>query len=90
MTQHLCNRGACGRVPIAPHHGVMEMADNNPQDFLDRPLWGWRAIGQHIGKPRRQTYHLLERGFIDASKVGYQWTSTPRRLNRSLGIREGE
>lgn len=55
-------------------------------DLLDRPIWGARAIAQHIGRTERQTFHLLETSKLDATKVGHIWTSTKRRLNRSLGI----
>ena len=58
-------------------------------DDLDRPIWGATEIGKVINRNKRQTFHLLEAGLIDASKVGHNWTSTRRRLNRSLGIDAG-
>jgi hypothetical protein len=59
-----------------------------PQDshLLDKPLWGAKAIGDHIGRNERQVFYLLEAGKLDATKIGAIWTSTRRRLNRSLGI----
>jgi hypothetical protein len=54
-------------------------------DDLDAPIWGAEAIGEHIRRNKRQTFHLLETGKLDATKVGQLWTSTKRRLNRSLG-----
>ena len=64
------------------------MSEDHPTNGcqLDRPLWGAQAIGEHINRNRRQTFHLLETGKLDATKVGAIWTSTPRRLNRSLGV----
>jgi hypothetical protein len=53
---------------------------------LDRPVWGAEAIGQVINRTRRETYHLLNSGKLDATKCGAQHVSTPRRLLRSLGM----
>jgi hypothetical protein len=52
--------------------------DYNPE--LDRPIWGAEAIAAVINRSRRQTFHLLENGFIDADKVGGLWCSSIRRL----------
>jgi hypothetical protein len=49
-------------------------------DPLDRPVWGGANIAKVIGKTTGQTFYLLERGFVDADKVGRQWRSTARRL----------
>jgi len=49
-------------------------------DDLDRPLWGAAAIGEVIEKNAPQTLHLLEKGRLDADKVGGRWVSTARRL----------
>jgi hypothetical protein len=57
---------------------------DDPQ--LDRPIWGAKKIGELIGRNERQTFYLLETGKLDGTKVGQLWTSTRRRLNRSLGI----
>ena len=54
----------------------------------DVPVWGAAAIGQVLGRNERQAYHLLERGLIDATKVGSLWVSTPRRLLRGIAERE--
>jgi hypothetical protein len=52
----------------------------------DRPLWGAAAIGAEINRSERQAHYLLERGLLDASKIGKFWVSTPRRLrDRLLG-----
>ncbi len=53
---------------------------------LDRPVWGARAIGAVANRNPRQTWYLLETGKVDATKVGATWTSTPRRILRSLGV----
>jgi len=57
-----------------------------PIDGLDLPIWGAASIGRCINRDPRQTYYLLETGKIDATKVGTQWTSTPRRIFKSLGM----
>ena len=51
---------------------------------LDRPIWGAEAIGRVIDRTEGETFYLLGNGHLDASKVGGRWTSTPRRLLRSL------
>ena len=55
-------------------------------DAMDRPVWGAEAIGQVIDRSEQETFYLLGNGLIDASKVGGRWTSTPRRLLKSLAI----
>ena len=65
----------------------LRLLDSSLQhDLLDRPIWGARAIAQHIGRSERQCFYLLASGKLDATKLGHIWTSTKRRLNRSLGI----
>jgi hypothetical protein len=54
------------------------MQDYNPD--LDRPIWGAEAIGAAINRNKRQTFYLLEQGYVDADKVGGTWCSTIRRL----------
>ncbi len=54
------------------------------EDDLDCPIWGARAIGKVIGKGARATHYLLEAGRLDATKIGRQWVSTPRRLRAGL------
>jgi hypothetical protein len=54
-------------------------------DDLDKPIWGAKAIGEEIGRNEQQAFRLLESRLLDATKVGRLWTSTRRRLNRSLG-----
>jgi hypothetical protein len=52
---------------------------------LDAPLWGAEEIAPVIKRSLRQTYHLLQRGYLPAIKVGPLWTSTRRRLRRAVG-----
>jgi hypothetical protein len=51
---------------------------------LDRPVWGAEAIGRVIDRTEGETFYLLANGHLDAKKIGGRWTSTPRRLLRSL------
>jgi hypothetical protein len=49
-------------------------------------VWGAEEIGAIINRSNRQTYHLLERGFIKcARKVGQQWAASRRALLREFG-----
>lgn len=50
----------------------------------DTPVWGASEIGKLLNRSRRQIYHLLETGVIDARKIGGTWVSTRARLLRSL------
>ena len=47
-------------------------------------LWGADAIGEAIGRSRRQTFHLLERGLLPARKIGGVWAASRRRLLEHL------
>jgi len=58
----------------------------SPHNDIDTPVWGAGEIGKIINRDKRQTYWLLESGKLDATKVGATWTSTKRRLSRSLGL----
>jgi hypothetical protein len=53
-------------------------------DPLDQPVWGTAKIGEVIGRSETKTSYLLNRGLLDASKIGDRWVSTPRRLLASL------
>ena len=50
------------------------------ENDLDRPLWGAQAIARAINRAPRAAYHLLEKGHLDADRVGGRWVTTPRRL----------
>jgi hypothetical protein len=65
------------------------MSDILRDEDLDTPIWGAEAIGREAGcidndgnVDLRRAFYLLERGLLPATKVGRQWTSTPRRLRR--------
>ena len=45
-----------------------------------KPIWGAKAIGEVIGKNRRQTFWLLQNGLLPARKVGSLWVSDRRVL----------
>jgi hypothetical protein len=53
---------------------------SDEKDYLDRPLWGAKAIGEEINKSQRETFHLLESGLLPARKLGKFWITTPRQL----------
>jgi len=62
----------------------------NEQD-IDRPLWGAEAIGREAGVfdddgnvDLRKSFYLLEKGYLPATKIGRQWTSTPARIRRAF------
>jgi hypothetical protein len=44
------------------------------------PIWGAEAIGNVIGKNRRQTFWLLQNGLLPARKVGSLWVSERQAL----------
>ncbi len=47
--------------------------------------WGAAAIGKVIGRNRRQTFYLLEKGHIKgAKKVGGQWVGEHNNLRKSF------
>jgi hypothetical protein len=50
----------------------------------ERPIWGAKAIGEVIGKPPTQTFHLLKTGQLPATKVGDSWCAYPSRLRARL------
>ena len=58
---------------------------------LDKPLLGGEQIGRVAGfvtddgsVDLNKTYRALELGFLDASKLGSMWASTPRRILRAF------
>jgi hypothetical protein len=48
--------------------------------LLDAPIWGAKNFAPIINRSERQTFYLLERGYLDADKFGTLWCSTRRRL----------
>jgi hypothetical protein len=62
------------------------------RDPLDRPLYGAAAIAEEANLPgdgqqkKAKAFYMLEKKYLDGTKVGAIWTSTPRRIRKSLGI----
>ena len=57
--------------------------DNTP--LSDDLIWGGKGIsieifGNDAPKYVRKTFYLLERGLIDAEKIGDQWVGSRQRL----------
>ena len=50
------------------------------REIEPKPLWGAKAIGEVIGKNRRQTFWLLQNGMLPARKVGSLWVSERQAL----------
>ena len=63
---------------------VMETGVKLSEDMLDQPVWGCESIAEIIRRTPRQTFHLLKRGHLDASRVGGRWVSTRRRLLKHI------
>ena len=60
-------------------------------DDLDRPIWGAEAIGREAGLidadgrvDTRRAFYLLEKRLLPATKIGRQWATTRRRLQRAF------
>lgn len=58
---------------------------------LDQPLYGAAAIGRaaHLFDEEgrvdlKRAYYVLERGYIDANKIGWRWVTTLRRIQRAF------
>ncbi len=47
-------------------------------------IWGAIAIGEFLGLNRRQSYHVLENGFVPANKVGDRWVASRDALRRHI------
>jgi hypothetical protein len=43
-------------------------------------IWGAEAIAKVIGRPRSAVYHMLERGFLPARRIGGRWAASRERL----------
>ena len=51
-------------------------------DFHSDLLKGGERIAAFIKEPYRKTVYMLERGYIPATKIGAQWTTTRSALHR--------
>jgi hypothetical protein len=63
----------------------MSIAKNaETENIGDDLLWGVEAISREIKRPIKKTYYGLERGHIDAKKVGAIWVASRRKLRAQL------
>jgi hypothetical protein len=64
----------------------MKEFDLDQIDPLDRPLYGVEAFARVLNRKPRRVYDDLEKGRLAGyvKKWGRVWTSTPRRLLKSL------
>jgi hypothetical protein len=60
--------------------GADETRNAAPDHKGDKLLWGAKAIAKEIDAELRPTFHLLERGYVPAGKVGNTWVTTRFRL----------
>jgi hypothetical protein len=54
--------------------------DNLKNDLLE----GAPAIAEFLGWQHRITYHRLQKGYLDADKVGPIWITTRSRLDKQF------
>jgi hypothetical protein len=52
--------------------------------YLDRPLWGSKAIAAEISRTEKQVFHMLEAGHLPAQKIGRLWVTTRRQLRAAI------
>jgi hypothetical protein len=68
----------------------MEQLMSTHEPFLasesERPVWGVAAIAEICGLRPKQTYHMLERGYLPAKKVGGRWAAMPSRLRATFNV----
>ena len=61
---------------------------DHERDRGENPLktvWGAEAIGRAIGRDRRQTFYLLEKGLIRSVKrIGKRWVADEDDLRREF------
>ena len=55
--------------------------DDHDDRLSDDLIWAVTGIAAYIGRTIRQTYHLLERGLIPATKVGNAWVARRSELD---------
>ena len=53
-----------------------DAADNPDNDIV----WGAVAIGKVIGRNERQVRHMLDKGYLPATKTGDQWSASRTAL----------
>lgn len=59
----------------------MSAVEKEDDDALDL-VWGADKIAKFIGRPRRQTYHMLENRHIPARKAGGVWVASKSKLRK--------
>jgi hypothetical protein len=47
-------------------------------------IWGAKKIGEVIGRNTRETFAMLEKGYLPAKKVGRLWVSEEDALRKTL------
>lgn len=47
-------------------------------------VWGAKAIGAEIGKNERETWYLLERGQLPATKIGGRYVAHRAKLHAAM------
>lgn len=47
-------------------------------------VWGAEAIAKFLGRTRRSTFHLLEKGELPARKVGGRWVASRGELMTAI------
>lgn len=45
-------------------------------------VWGAASIGKEINQSARQTFYMLESGFLPAKKVGNRWVAERGKLRK--------
>lgn len=62
------------------------MSESSNKAVIDQAgldlVWGAEAIAKVIGNSTRKTFHLLESGFIPATKCGRQWVASRAALRK--------
>ena len=75
-----------GDVEVMPSRERAGEIPGVNHNFLDKPIWGARAIGEVIGRNPRQAFHLLTNGHIkSARQVGGRWMAVPSALLKEFG-----
>lgn len=63
---------------------------SSPNPLSSDLIWGVTAIAKEIGRTNRQTFHMLENGYIPARKVGGRWVAFRPELIASLSSNTGK
>lgn len=67
------------------HINIDELTEEELEIMSKDIVWGAVAISKIINRGERQTWYLLEKGYIPTAKrVGTQWVASKRALLRFL------